>query len=335
MTPDMNQKIDFSEITPPRLINSLMAGFQSVASHAWVIVLPVLMDIFLWFTPRLRVDSLLMPLLESSLEQAQKLSAANEATMILMRDYLSAIIKNFNLNGAIHSFPIGVPSLLSGIEGAISPLGLVPVEQVSTVSYAFLIFFGLTVLGLILGGVFFNQVAGTSQEQNKSTQSKKVIWKVGQSLLLTLALFILSVVITIPGLMLSSLVTLISPAVGQLALLLLIFLLFWFAVPWFYVYHGIFVFGMGAVQSTLTSLRIGRVFLTRTASLIMLIIIMSQGLNMLWITPPPSSWLLLMGIFGHAIVSAGLLSGSIIYYRQITSFLEQLAALRQKGMTKA
>ena len=43
---------------PPGVINSIKAGFDAIAAHITAILLPLLLNLFLWLGPRLRVDSL-------------------------------------------------------------------------------------------------------------------------------------------------------------------------------------------------------------------------------------------------------------------------------------
>jgi len=326
----MNQKSETLKFEQPRLFGSLLAGFNSVANHAWVILLPLVIDLLLWFTPRLRVDQLVLPTLQKALEQSQQISGTDIETMTLVGDYFRTILENFNLGGAIRSYPIGVPSLMAGLGPSKTPFGEIQVIQVASVGIATLICVGLIFLGLILGGIFFYQIVGITRDPNTPTLEHTIFWKIGQTLIMTFGLFLVSLIVLIPGMLIISLITLISPLLGQLSIFLYLFLIFWFIVPWFYAYHGIFVFGLNAFRSALLSLQVGRVFIAKTATLIMLIFLISQGLTLLWLTPPPSSWLMLLGIIGHAIVSAGLFSTSVIYYQQINKALAILVSIRQR-----
>src|SRR5258706_6600126 len=43
---------------PPGVISSIKAGFDAISAHLTAILLPLLLDLFLWLRPRLRMDSL-------------------------------------------------------------------------------------------------------------------------------------------------------------------------------------------------------------------------------------------------------------------------------------
>ena len=43
---------------PPGVISSIKAGFDTIATHITAILLPLLLNLFLWLGPRLRMDAL-------------------------------------------------------------------------------------------------------------------------------------------------------------------------------------------------------------------------------------------------------------------------------------
>ena len=43
---------------PPSLTKSLMAGFDTISNHIWLIIFTILLDMLLWFGPRLSVFGL-------------------------------------------------------------------------------------------------------------------------------------------------------------------------------------------------------------------------------------------------------------------------------------
>jgi len=45
-------------------------------------------------------------------------------------------------------------------------------------------------------------------------------------------------------------------------------------------------------------------------------------LNYLWSVPPNNSWMLLIGIAGHAFITTALLAASFVYYRDMNIWLQ-------------
>jgi hypothetical protein len=64
--------------------------------------------------------------------------------------------------------------------------------------------------------------------------------------------------------------------------------------------------------------------LPTTSLLFLIILILSQGLDILWNIPEDQSWFLLIGVGGHAFVATSLLAASFIYYRDAVSWLHSL-----------
>jgi hypothetical protein len=52
-------------------------------------------------------------------------------------------------------------------------------------------------------------------------------------------------------------------------------------------------------------------------------------LDLLWGVPTEASWLLLLGILGHAFVTTGLLASSFVYYRDALRWIREMVKLRE------
>ena len=63
------------------------------------------------------------------------------------------------------------------------------------------------------------------------------------------------------------------------------------------------------------------------------VFILSQGLDYLWNVPPNDSWVILVGIFGHAFIATALLSASFVYYRDMTVWLQTVSERLQQLKT--
>ena len=76
--------------------------------------------------------------------------------------------------------------------------------------------------------------------------------------------------------------------------------------------------------------------LPKTATLFLAVLVVSQGLNLLWRVPVESSWLVLIGLGGHAFVTTGLLAATFVYYREAEKWVKEINARRaQKGAGSA
>ena len=64
--------------------------------------------------------------------------------------------------------------------------------------------------------------------------------------------------------------------------------------------------------------------LPSTGLFILSILLIAQGMDIVWRFPDASSWLTLVGIFGHAFVSTGLLAASFFYYKDAVQWISEL-----------
>jgi hypothetical protein len=306
---------------PPGLIASLASGFDAVATHILVIALPVFLDLFLWLGPHLRLDRLLQPFiarLPALLSPALLPSATAVPDVGTLQKGWSAFADQVNLFSILHTFPVGISSLMSLLMPVKNPLGApLGVEVGSSASVAgwglLLIF-----IGWLLGGLYYHWVSAVSLKLGPRPLGQSLKQIVFLSIIWLGFLF----VIGIPAFVIYVIITLISPLVGQVVLFVFGLFAIWLLMPIFFSPHGIFTYQHDAFRAILNSLRMVRFTLPNTGLFLLTFVLVGQGLDFLWRTPPATSWLILVGIAGHAFVSTGLLAASFIYYRDINAWLQ-------------
>src|SRR5574339_472886 len=122
---------------PPGVMGSLKAGFDAVSTHVGLILLPLVLDIFLWLGPRLSVYGLINPFIRMIFDQAGlSLTSATEIKRFAeFQSLFSEMIERFNLFsllGRLQTFPIGVSSLVAQTMPVESPLGTQAVVHISS-----------------------------------------------------------------------------------------------------------------------------------------------------------------------------------------------------------
>jgi hypothetical protein len=321
---------------PPGVIVSLRAGFDAVASHVSLILVPLALDIILWLGPRLSVDGLLRPFVRYMFVQARRGVAASEIDQFLEAQsiFLDGL-QSFNLLSLVskfRTFPIGISSLLAQkMPAAGTPLGEQNIVQISSLPLLLLIAFLLTAMGWVGGGLYFRWVSGTTLGQEETGIS--LLRAVVQTLILSLCWFIGLMVIFLPMMFVLTLLALINPILANVAIFVILFLAFWLIVPLFFMPHGIFARRQNAFLSILTSLRMARFTFPSSGMFVISVLILSQGLNYLWSVPPNDSWMTLVGIAGHAFITTAVLAASFVYYRDMNMWLQTVFERWQKART--
>jgi hypothetical protein len=137
----------------------------------------------------------------------------------------------------------------------------------------------------------------------------------------------------IPVMLVLTFLTFFSPALASGAFFVMLILSFWLIVPLFFTPHGIFVRKQNAFYSIFTSLRMARFTLPTSGLFVLSVILLTTGLNYLWSVPPDDSWMLLVGIAGHAFITTALLAASFVYYRDMNTWLQMILEKLQQKQT--
>ena len=305
---------------PPNVIGALKEGFDTISNHMTAILLPLVLDLFLWLGPHLGISSLL----QSWLPNIQKIwkafgyTAAQIQEMMKNFDKLQETNVSLNLLSALRTFPIGISSLISGTHPVASPLGHPLIYQVNSpegiVGWVVL----LTLLGWLGGGIYFRWVASLVLPKEQSVP----IGAIWQSISLSVMFMMLSFIVGMPLLLVIYILFSLSPALGQIVLLVMGFLSMWLVVPLFFAGHGIFMRSQNVFASILSGMKMARFTLPSSSLFVLSVLSISIGLNYLWSIPKPDSWMLLVGILGHAFITTALLAASFIFYRDMTTWLQ-------------
>jgi len=310
---------------PPGVIGSLRAGFEAVSSHVKLILFPLALDLWLWLGPRLSVDGLLSPYLKFLFEQARRgMSAPADLQRIAgaQASFMDAL-ERFNLLslfGKLVTFPIGVSSLISETMPIAAPYGGQRVMQISSMPAFVGLVFLFVLVGWVGGGLYFRWVSETALGSVETGISS--VQAILQTFILSAIWFISLMIVTVPFLLVLTALALISPALANGALLIMLMLSFWLIVPLFFTPHGIFVRRQNAFYSILSSLRMARFTLPTSGMFVLSAFLLYRGLNYLWSVPSNDSWMLLVGIAGHAFITTALLAASFVYYRDMNAWLQ-------------
>ena len=308
--------------SPPSLIKSLMAGFDATSNHLGLILFSVTLDLLLWFGPRMRLVELFRPFLSGS-------GALPEIQDPEMTKALVAALEQFNLFSVLRTLPIGVPSLMVSRAVLETPVSVPYLWELSSLGAASLLWLALSAIGLAAGTLYFIAVSQAAILNKIDWRQMFTSWPRAylQIFYLTLFWFGLFVITVVPFSCLLTILLFTGFNINQVAMVVLLLfagLLVWMLVPLFFSPHGIFVNQRTMWISVRDSVRLTRMTLPTTSLLLLVILVLSEGLDVLWSTPLPTSWFTLVGIAGHAFVTSSLLAASFIYYRDADRWVQQI-----------
>ncbi len=309
---------------PANVITCLTNGFELVARAPQLLVLPVLLDLFLWLGPRLSARAIFGPLVT-----IVKTSPAGDMQSMYqsLADMLTQAANEFNLFAFLNPAPlIGVPTLMNGQLMLEGPLGLRPEIPVPTVAVslgwiALLIVIGLGVSALYLSQIGKYVIAYTEAPLPGPVAPHR-LW--GQLLQLgLLLLFLLGGASFAASLVVGAGAIFSQTLAGLLMMFVLSFGLF-VLMHFMYTIPGMVQLRHTPLRAMQESVLLVRVDFSGALQLLLLALIFTQGLNVVWTLPEVTTWATAVGIGGHAIVSTALTAALFIFYQERLAYLRLL-----------
>lgn len=326
----MNTSSD-NKIEKPKIIQALKAGFNTIANKPYLMILPIILDLFLWFGPSWHVDSFFQPIIQGISELPFADSSENAELYQNFQSIWTDIFVNLDLSRTLRTLPIGVPSLMVSKPPFLNPLGKPLAFNVDSSLGVLGLWLIFLLIGFFLASFYYDsisrQVVKTYNEKDHGL--KALIHAYFQIILMPIFLLVILLIISIPLMLIISVIMLISPVASQFFMLLVSFLLLWIVLPLFFTPHGIFLYKQNLISAMMTSISVVRTSMSQTTWFIVAAVMLIEGMNFLWSTPPVDNWFLMVGIFGHAFVTSAVIAASFYYFLDATAFTQSV--MSKKG----
>jgi len=321
---------------PPKMIKSLRAGFDAIANHIAVIIIPILLDILLWLGPHVQIKQLLSNLIETLTSSSAWNAAQTETLLSDNLELMQQTANRLNLMTSLRAYPVGVPSLMANKLPLEIPGGSPALWDIPNLWLIIAVVLVLYLTGLGIGSLYFSIVAQAAVDGQVQWRQALRDWPRAmlQVLSLTLALILVLVVISIPTSCILSVIAWGGISLGQLAIFIFLGAIIWLGFPLIFTPHGIFADRSNVLMALRKSIRITRMTLPATSLFFLAILVISQGLDILWRVPAENSWLMLVGVAGHAFITSGLLAASFVYYRDADRWVQSMLAKMVKQPVK-
>ena len=133
---------------PPGVIATLTAGFELTTAHIWLIVLPILVDLFYWVGPRLSIARLAERNLAVLLEEPELQEAVTQ---------LIDLASRVNVLTGLSVPLIGIPAMMSGAMPEKTPLPA-QVHELEGMALWLAIMVALTIAGIFLAALYLGLI---------------------------------------------------------------------------------------------------------------------------------------------------------------------------------
>ncbi len=307
---------------PIGVIQSLSSGFDLVTRHPELMLLPILLDAFLWLGPRLSAYPLFRALIGfmNSPDMMEALGPTSAQQMDPLFKLLDQTGQAFNLFWWLSPALLGVPALMVGVPVPKVPSGLPKVWAISSGLTYFALFLGLSVAGLALSAVYWGMLASRVREEPLGLRHIAGLWWGLFKIVILLTAVVL--ILGFPIALATTLTALVSPLVAQFVVLLGLSAMIWMLFYLAFTVHGVALRQVSVLQAVRASVLLMRLQFPSTAGLIFVALAVYIGLGFVWDIPPADSWLRAAGILGHAFVATGLFTATALYYMDRTRPVE-------------
>ncbi len=326
---------------PPGLISTLATGFELVNARLELILLPLALDLFLWLGPHVSVQHLIPPIAQT-LRDVVTSSGSPDPTAAANLDLILIALQGygerFNLLSFLSTAPLGLPSLVAGRQPLEVPGGLPVIWYIDSVPQYLLLVGVLVLAGLFLAAVYFGGIAQQVRDRRvRWLTLLRQVWGDWARLTALGALaLIVVVVIGLPILLVTGLISLFSPVVGAVMWVIGLSVLLWVLFYGGFALHGMLLHRRGLFSALWDSARLVQINLPPAAGLFMLIVLINIGLALVWNIPTDASWLLLLGVAGHALISTALVTATFVFYQdRLRWWLEMRQTLQARAEAEA
>jgi hypothetical protein len=302
------------------VIEALSAGFDAVLRHPWLLLIPVLLDMFLWVGPRLHAPDLYQSF-EPTLRQMTGQMTTSEARYAAqeLSKAIDQFFTQFNLLAWLSAALIGVPIVNGGIDATLKLVtGSAPLLwEVATFEGYLLVFVIVTAIGMFISALYWallgDYVRGDKFQAARWLKRSWAVWKK----LVVLALVILGLILMafFPLAMIMFTLSAFSAGLASLVPLLALGVAAWIALVCMFTPHGLVIHHMPLGRAIYTSSQIVRANFAPVAGLVVLAIALSIGMGLIWDGLAADSWLRLVAIAGNAIIATGLIVASLLFYQ--------------------
>lgn len=311
-----------TRFNPPKkgILKLLLSGFELLPRFLGLILFPIGMDLFMLFGPRLNDSNLASKLIQTFPMPAtlpQDLAEGWEVGT----SALKSLLETLSLTGFLRTFPLGVPSLFAWRGLVSNPLG--PIQVIDTpIGLSWVVYgFGFTLIGWVLVSILYYLIGKQYPKVTDGT-NVNLLFVFTQLSLFNILVLAFLLMLVIPGSFIVSLLYMLHPVVGIFGYMIGIMLLISILLPSIFTPQAIAVDHLTILSALRKSFMTSRKTRPFTSLFLIMVMLLAYLSNMLWQVPPDSSWMLLVGIFGHALVSIALILSMFEYYTAVNELPE-------------
>ena len=297
---------------PIGVLQSLVLGFENIASQPILLIPPLLLDLLIWLGPRLTI-----PAIFEELGSLITMPTGSEPALIEQVNFMRATIQELshrvNLVSIVSSLPVGLPSLISSKQTMETPFGAGKEIELISPFIIVLTILLMLVVGQALGAQYHIWIAQQIAPAGKKITNRWLT--IRRMIFFALLVMVLSIMVGLGFSLFALLFAILLPLLGFMVGFLGFSFVFWAFVYLIFTPHGIIRYRLGVIRAMTESTTLVRLNLLPVVGFLSLAYGIAWLTNQVWFLPDEKTWFILLAIAGHAFISTTLLAGSYAFYQ--------------------
>jgi hypothetical protein len=297
------------------VIDSTATGLDVVTQRPWLIVIPVLLDLWYWLGPKLSAAPLFAQVANRmAAATAEAMSgAAMDSAVTAVPSFVEALGQRFNLFELLLVGSLSMPNLM----GFGRPHNLGVIELNSWLA-AIGVGAALGLLGVAIGCLYLMLLVWGLD--GRAADARQLLNRAGEAWVRVVATIMLAlffgVSFVVPFLFLVAMVGQLSGGAAAFLMGLFYVGLIWLLIYLFFVVAAIFINRTNPLRAVWYSANVVARNFGSAVGLVLVIMILSQGLGLVWQRLGAAHPIgMLVGIAGHGFIGTALIAATLIFYR--------------------
>lgn len=308
------------------IIESLSAGFHTVTKRLWLILVPVVLDVYLWLGPRFSVAPVVQRLLPLFVAPPE-LGLDYQQMMIQNREMLQEIAQNVNLFSLLSASIPGMPALMtSGTPPITLTRSVMPVWEGRSIWIYVVAIVVLWLAGVLFDSLYLTAVGYAVRADDPDAKGNQSVVPTGgfvshvwfvcsRVVLFTILVGVLMAVIGFPLSLVLGLLSMLSVNLALIGVTLLMGTALWISFYLVFVIPAIVLDRTGIWRALWNSVNVVSRNFWATLGLILLSLFINFGFSVIWQRMNTGSWLTFLAIIGNAYIGTGSVAATFFFYR--------------------
>ncbi|MFN0071094.1 MAG: hypothetical protein ACKVVP_06350 [Chloroflexota bacterium] len=297
---------------PPSVIDTLSAGYSVVNRSPWVLLIPILLDVFLWLGPQIS----LAPVVDraiATMAVPTEWPVESGRTLEELRRGVIETMDAFNVLALLSG-----PSMVSVPSVAIVTGGRGTLHWIEDSGTALSTILGSLVGGLLLGSLYrawlARQVLGDFATPDRMIG--EAVSAGGRAFVLMLLMMGVAILFGMPLAIVLGSAAAVSRDLLSMGMFIVSIAVMAVVLYLAFALDAVFISRVGPLQAVKNSVAVVRTSFWPTVLLLTLVLLILMGMGRVWeLLAAVAPWGMYLGILGNAYIATGLLAATMAFYR--------------------